>query len=272
VLFNLPAGSSSRQANSNDSIFNNTVIRMKSARIAMTCFSLALLISGCAGMPREGQADREVLSDPFERLNRSVFTFNDAIDRHLSKPISSGYKKVVPTPARRGITNFFNNLDEINTIVNSFLQGNLDGTMRSISRLLTNSTVGLLGLFDVATKMGVERTEEDFGQTFAVWGIGPGPYLVLPFLGPSSIRDGIGLIPGYFGLDPISYIDSTSTRWAVLGLKFINIRSQLSAAEQILNSQLDPYLFLRQTYEQRRINDIYNGNPPEEELDFFDEF
>jgi phospholipid-binding lipoprotein MlaA len=272
VLFILPVGSFPRWANNSDSIFSNTVIRMTSTRITITCVALVLLISGCAGTPPEAQSEREVLSDPFERLNRKIFAFNNTADRYLAKPISSGYKKVVPAPARKGVGNFFNNLDEIKTIVNSLLQGNLDGSMRSLSRLLTNSTIGLLGLFDVASKMGVERTEEDFGQTFAVWGISPGPYLVLPFLGPSSIRDGIGLIPGYFGLDPISYIDSTSTRWAVLGLKYTNIRSQLTAAEQILNSQLDPYLFLRQTFEQSRINDIFNGNPPEEELDFFDEF
>lgn len=230
------------------------------------------MLIGCTGMPREGQAEREVLNDPLERLNRSMFRFNDATDQYIASPVARGYKKVIPAPARKSVGNFFNNLDEINTIVNSLLQGNLDNSMRSLSRLITNSTVGLLGLFDVATAMGVERIEEDFGQTFAVWGIGPGPYLVLPFLGPSSVRDGLGLIPGYFGLDPISYIDSTSTRWSVLALKFTNIRSQLTAAEQILSSQLDPYLFLRQTYEQSRINDIYNGNPPEDDIGFFEEF
>ena len=244
---------------------------MNNPAIPVALLMLISVLTGCAGLPPESQADREVLHDPFERINRSIFRFNDATDRYLARPVANGYRKIMPAPARRGVGNFFNNLDEINTIANSLLQGNLDGAMRSVSRFLTNSTVGVLGLFDVATTFGVERNEEDFGQTFAVWGIGPGPYLVLPLLGPSSVRDGLGLIPGYFGLDPISYIDSTSTRWAVLGLKYINIRSQLSAAEQILSSQLDPYLFLRQTYEQRRINDIFNGNPPED-LGFFEDF
>lgn len=212
-------------------------------------------LGGCASNPTKPV-------DPWESFNRRVWEFNEDVDRVYLKPLARGYKKVLPTFARRGVGNFFRNLLEPTTIVNDLLQGKFAQAGSDTARFLVNSTFGVLGLFDVATKEGLERHEEDFGQTFAKWGIPSGPYLVLPFIGPSNVRDGIGLLPYYFLTDPRLAAENIETTIVLIGIDVIDRRAQLLTASRILDLQLDPYAFTREAYKQKRLDLIYDGDPP----------
>jgi phospholipid-binding lipoprotein MlaA len=202
--------------------------------------------------------------DPLEPINRGVFKFNDALDRAVTKPVAQGYRAVVPPPVRGGITNFFGNFRDVTTAVNNLLQLKIPRAASDVGRVLINSTVGILGFFDVASRLGLEKHDEDFGQTLGHWGMGPGPFLMLPFLGPSTARDTVGLVGDYF-TDPEFYIFNHSPEnYIVLGTRVINLRANLLAVEGLLDQEgLDQYAFLRDAYLQRRRNQIYDGNPPE---------
>ena len=223
---------------------------------------VAILLPGCA---TTGSLDE--YSDPFEKYNRAVYKFNDGVDKVLLKPIAKGYRKVIPSPVRRSVGNFFRNLLEPTTIINDILQGKFENAVTDFSRLLFNTSFGLLGIFDVATGMGIERHQEDFGQTFAVWGFKPGPYIMLPFLGPTNLRDGIGLLPYYLVTDPRLYNSDTTVNLALLGVNAVDSRAQLLTGSKLLELQLDPYAFLRETFNQRRVNLIFDGDPPLEEFE-----
>jgi phospholipid-binding lipoprotein MlaA len=227
---------------------------------------LVALLPACAHTgAREGE---EGNTDRFERYNRAMFKFNDKLDRAVLKPVATGYKKIFPSPIRRGVGNFFNNLREPTTIVNDLLQGKLDQAVRDFLRFGLNTTFGFLGWVDIASHGGLERHQEDFGQTFAVWGLGPGPYLVLPVIGPSTVADGIGFIPQALYTDPRTVaVDSTEEALVLIGIDVIDIRARLLGASKLVDLQLDPYIFTRETYLQQRRQLIYDGNPPlEEEL------
>jgi phospholipid-binding lipoprotein MlaA len=201
-------------------------------------------------------------SDPLEPINRGIYGFNDAVDRAVLRPVAKGYEKAVPSPVRSCITNFFANLGDIWSSINSFLQGNAHQGINSAGRVMLNSTLGVFGCFDLATGQGVPRVREDFGQTLAVWGVGPGPYLVLPLLGPSTLRDTIAL-PIDMAADPIGTIDHTRTRNATRALDIIDTRANLLPASKLVDDvALDPYSFVRDGYLQRRQDLIFNGNPP----------
>lgn len=187
--------------------------------------------------------------DPWQGFNRSMFTFNEQLDKYALKPIAQGYRFVMPDLAERGVDNFFSNLGDVRSIVNNLLQGKVDDALTGVGRVVFNSTFGLAGLIDVATPMGLEPKSEDFGQTLGYWGMDSGPYLVLPLLGPSSVRDGIGLVPD-MALDPIGQVDHVPTRNSLYGLKLDNARAQLLKAEQIISG--DKYIFVRDAYLQRR--------------------
>lgn len=225
---------------------------------------LVLLCAGCATRP-----PYEAASDPLEPVNRAIYTFNDYFDRGILKPVAKGYEKVVPGVARTGVRNFFNNLLEPMTIVNDVLQGKGGKAAGDTMRFGFNSTFGLLGLIDVSTGWGLEHHSEDFGQTFAVWGFGEGWYLVLPFLGPSNVRDAIGLIPAW-KMQPVQYVtDDPYIRYGLYGLYFVSKRAALLSASKVLDTAaLDPYLQVREAYRQNRWNAVHDGNPPEP--DFFD--
>ena len=223
---------------------------------------VAILLPGCA---TTGSLDE--YSDPFEKYNRAVYKFNDGVDKVLLKPIAKGYRKVIPSPVRRSVGNFFRNLLEPTTIINDILQGKIENAITDFARLLFNTSFGLLGIFDVATGMGIERHQEDFGQTFAVWGFKPGPYIMLPFLGPTNLRDGIGLLPYYLVTDPRLYNSDTTVNLALLGVNAVDSRAQLLTGSKLLELQLDPYAFLRETFNQRRVNLIFDGDPPLEEFE-----
>lgn len=226
---------------------------------------LALLCSGCAT-----RAPHEEASDPLEPVNRAIYTFNDYLDRGVLKPVAKGYVKVVPGTARTGVRNFFNNLLEPITIVNDVLQGKGHQAAGDTMRFGFNTIFGVLGLIDVATPWGLERHKEDFGQTFATWGIGEGWYIVIPLLGPSNVRDGVGTLLA-LKLQPVPYlVDDSATRYGIYSLYFISQRADLLSASEVLDTAaLDPYLQVREAYRQKRWSDIHDGNPPEP--DFFED-
>jgi phospholipid-binding lipoprotein MlaA len=201
--------------------------------------------------------------DPWEGMNRKIEAFNWQLDRVVLRPVASGYTKVTPKPARRGVSNFMDNLLYPLTMVNQFLQGKPGKGFSDTGRFMINSTFGLLGLFDPATKAGLPKNEEDFGQTIAVWGVGSGPFLMIPFLGPSTLRDG----PSRLLLDSQffapRYFDSDWARWGTAGLYFIDQRARVLDAESLIAG--DRYLFLRDAWTQRReflINDGVVADDP----------
>ena len=191
---------------------------------------------------------------------------NDGLDKVLLKPVATVYKTVLPQFVRTGVTNFYNNLYDVLTALNNLLQGKIGDAVSDVGRIAVNTTVGLAGFIDVATEVGLEKHKEDFGQTLGRWGINSGPYLQIPFFGPSSFRDGVGSVVD-FKLDPIRYIwrDHIPTRNSVWALYVVNLRANLLDSTKILDeAALDPYEFQRDAYLQRRRNLVYDGNPPPE--------
>jgi phospholipid-binding lipoprotein MlaA len=216
-----------------------------------------LFLGGCA---TTGSAPSDP-GDPYEKINRSILKFNLDSDKYFLKPLAKGYEKVLPKPVRIGVRNFFSNLWEPMTIVNDLLQGKFAHAGRDTSRFVINTTLGLLGVLDVATEMNLPRRKEDFGQTLAVWGVPSGPYLVLPFLGPSNIRDTTGLIPQYLYGDALFYMDSPESLY-VSSIRLVDTRARVLGTDELLEIQPDKYLFLREGFRQFRLNQIYDGNPP----------
>lgn len=201
--------------------------------------------------------------DPLEEYNRSAYSFNRLMDRMLFTPLAEGYNYIMPAPVNRGVTNFFNNLSEIRSAINNLLQLKIGRAFSDVGRLAVNSTLGVLGLMDVASNMNLPRYNEDFGQTLGVWGFGSGPYVMLPFFGPSSVRDGVGIVVDFFA-DPIFYLDKRSTRWSLWGLEIIDTRADLLNASRVIDqAALDPYSFIRDAYLQRREDLVYDGDPPQ---------
>lgn len=223
---------------------------------------VAVLGAGCAVVPPEEEA-----SDPLEPVNRAIYQFNEQFDRYLLKPVAQGYQDYVPTPARKSVSNFYSNLGEPLTATNAVLQGKFEQGAGDSTRFIFNTTFGILGFFDVATPMGLPRHDEDFGQTFATWGIGEGWYLVLPFLGPSTVRDTAGMIPdGY--LNPLYYVDDESWRYSLIALRVVDSRARLLGASRVRDTAaLDGYMFTREAYRQHRWNRIHDGSPPPPSFD-----
>lgn len=221
----------------------------------------ALLLTACASGPNANPRD------PLEPFNRSVYGFNDAVDRAVIKPVATAYRDVLPSPVRTGVSNFFNNLQDLWSFVNNTLQLKGEGAGNSIVRFGVNSVFGLGGLIDIATEMRIERHTEDFGQTLGRWGVGAGPYVVVPFLGSSTLRDTAALPVDMKG-NAVSQIDDVPTRNSATVLNLISRRSQLLDASRMLDEvALDPYTFTRDAYLQSRRNQVYDGNPPDEDED-----
>jgi phospholipid-binding lipoprotein MlaA len=240
--------------------------------LARRAAGLALLLltvglAACATLPN-GKADPR---DRFERFNRSVYKFNIALDHAVLRPVAREYVKVTPQTIRTGVNNVLTNLAYPVTLVNSFLQGKFHDGMSDAARLLVNSTIGIGGLFDPASGMGLDRHQADFGQTMGRWGMHSGPYLMLPFLGPSTVRDGFGLVPDYLLLHEIETVklfdNNPYVEWSLFAAGTVNRRTQLLDEDRILDSAYDPYAFLRNAYLQRRDYLIHDGNvSPEEEF------
>ncbi|MBR9827361.1 MAG: VacJ family lipoprotein [Oceanospirillales bacterium] len=194
--------------------------------------------------------------DPWEGFNRSMFTFNENVDRYAVKPFARGYRYVTPDLAEQGVSNVFDNIGDVGNLLNNLLQLKFEAAGKSFARLTFNTTFGLAGLVDVATPMGIEVHNEDFGQTLGFWGVGSGPYLVLPFFGPSTVRDGVSM-PVDWVADPVGYAGHVPTRNSLYGLRLADTRSRLLKAEQIVSG--DKYSFLRDAYLQRREYQINDG-------------
>ena len=230
--------------------------------VIMIYVPITFLSSGCASI--NGTTDPR---DPFENYNRAVYEFNHDFDRVYTKPIAKAYKKVMPTRVNRGITNFLSNLYDVTVLANDILQFKFGQAAQDTMRIFFNSTIGLAGFIDVATFMELPRHNEDFGQTLGYWGVPNGPYFVLPFLGPSTIRDTVGLATDYSFFNPM-FNQAVDVRNSMVILNFIDTRASLLGADRILEAAaLDPYVFTRDAYLQRRQNLVYDGNPPEEKLE-----
>lgn len=227
----------------------------------MFCLLVLLAVHGCATQPEKATDDpydefANEQNDPLESLNRRVFSFNSFLDRWLLKPLAKGYQWVTPSFVDRGVSNFFNNLSDVPGLVNAGLQGDVSQMATSTGRVLVNSTVGIGGLMDVASDMGMERRSEDFGQTLAVWGVGEGAYVELPFLGGRNLRDAVAIIPDIF-LNPVSYVDDQATRTGLTVLDTVDTRADLLALESFVAG--DRYSFIRDVYRQRRQSAVANG-------------
>jgi phospholipid-binding lipoprotein MlaA len=221
-----------------------------------------LLSMGLLGCATNG--DRR---DPLEPLNRGIYKFNDVVDRTVLKPVATGYREVTPDPVRTAVGNFFSNLDDALVLLNDLFQFKLEQAASDFSRLVWNTTAGIAGLIDVATPMELPKHNEDFGQTLGYWGIGNGPYLVLPLFGPSTLRDTVGLaVDSRF--DPVWQHTPVDERNTAVTIHTVDGRSRLLDAEKVLDeAAIDRYVFLRDAYLQRRRGLVYDGNPPREKFE-----
>ena len=214
-----------------------------------------LVLGGCASTGKNP-------ADPWEPMNREIFAFNDAVDKAVAKPIAQGYQKIMPSFAQEGVMNFYSNLEDVNSSLNQFLQGKPKEGVNDAARFVVNSVLGIFGLWDVATPMGLEKHDEDFGQTLGVWGVPSGPYFVIPLLGPSSVRDAPARL-----VDPQWYyaivIGDNWKYWTWWGLDKVRTRASLLTAESVLEkAAIDRYSFIRDAWIQRRLSQVYDGNPP----------
>jgi phospholipid-binding lipoprotein MlaA len=228
-------------------------------------FSLLLVLGVLAGCASTGE-ERDP-RDPFEPFNRGVYRFNDTVDTYVATPVARTYQKVLHQEIRTRVSNFFSNVQDIFIGVNNLLQGKFTDAVNDWGRFVFNSTFGLLGIHDVASEWGLEKHNEDFGQTFGRWGAPPGPYLVLPFLGSSNVRDGIGTGFDYY-FAPLGEVRPIELRNTLFGLYLVNTRAELLDASRILEeAALDRYVFQRDAYLQRRQSLVYDGSPPREKLE-----
>lgn len=225
-------------------------------------FVVVFISVGCATTSNLSSTTEE--HDPFEGYNRAIYSFNEEFDRVIAKPVAEVYQKVTPMWLDKGITNFFSNLDDVVVLANDILQLKPIQAASDTGRIIVNSTIGLLGFFDVASHMGLPKHNEDFGQTLGYWGVPSGPYFVLPFWGPSTIRDTAGLGTDYYLFDPVfRYVKDPATSNSMFIIDTIDFRADLLNASNLLEkAALDPYLFVREAYLQRRHHHIYDGSPP----------
>lgn len=235
-------------------------MRSSSRSLSASLLLAVSLLGGCATTGNR--------QDPLEPLNRGIYRFNDSVDKAVLKPVAEGYKAVLPSFVRTAVGNFFSNLDDVLVVLNDLLQLKLEQGVSDLGRLVWNTTAGIAGMIDVATPMGMEKHKEDFGLTLGHWGIGNGPYLVLPILGPSTLRDTAGLWVDAQA-DPVWNVNDIATRNTAVAVKTVDTRARLLGTETVLETAaIDPYVFVRDAYLQRRRALIYGGRPPLEEDDY----
>jgi len=231
--------------------------------VILSLLSVSLLLSACTSNQRQSTAEESAGDsaqaqniDSFAGFNRAMFSFNMTLDRWVLKPVAIGYTKVAPEPVESGVDNFFSNLRELRNVINDILQWKWRQAGNDSGRFLLNSTLGVAGLFDVASKAGLPESDgEDFGQTLAVWGVPQGPYLVVPFLGPYTVTSAAG-VPVDWTMHPLWYVDNRTVAWSAAGVDMIHTRSELLDSEELISG--DKYIFIRDAYLQRRnylIND-----------------
>jgi phospholipid-binding lipoprotein MlaA len=226
---------------------------------ALLAIAGVLTLSGCASFRAAAPGD------PIEPINRGIYSFNNTFDHYLFKPIAKGYDAVVPSLVKAGVSNVFQNVSDVQSLASDALQ--LKGAKfgDDLGRVMLNTTFGFGGIFDLATPLGIERGNEDMGQTLGYWGLGPGPYLIIPFLGPSSLRDAVGRY-GESKINPTSFVSSVPVRNSLTGLSVVDARVGLFPAEALLNqASLDRYTFLRSAYLQRRQSLVLDGKRPKDE-------
>ncbi len=230
------------------------------------------MLAGCASV------NAQYPEDPYENFNRQMFAFNDGVDRAVFEPVSKGYRAITNEPIRGGVRNFLGNLGEPVTFANEVLQGKMGNAAGTVGRFVINTTIGIAGIFNPAGAMGIERTDEDFGQTLGTWGVGEGPYLVLPFLGSTNPRDLVGL-GADIAMDPINYAEfdgADAARIAVPAANGLAVREELIETVETMRNQVDPYTTARRFYDRSRAAAIGNSEPeprtieqvPDFELDF----
>ena len=230
----------------------------------------AAALAGCASVPTPSEPTAGQKADPWEGMNRKIYAFNDAVDEAVVRPVAEAYRDVVPELVRTGFTNVLGNIADVWSSANHFLQGEFQSGVEMGFRVITNSFFGLGGLLDPASEMGLTRRSEDFGQTLGRWGVGPGPYVVLPFLGPSTVRDTLGFVVDR-QVSAAQILGEGNGRYAMAALELINARTNLLATTRLLDQiALDRYSFLRDGYLARRLDQVYNGAQPLENFD--DEF
>ena len=230
-----------------------TGIARQFSKLALVVAAAGLL-GGCAtsGNPK----------DPIEGFNRAMFGFNEGLDKVIIKPVATGYEAVLPDPIQTGVANFFSNIADLMIGVNNLLQGKPAQAASDAGRVLVNTTMGFLGIIDVASSMGMEKHEEDVGQTFGRWGMDDGAYVVLPFFGSRTVRDTFGLAFDVY-TDPVAHVDHIPTRNVLLTTRLISDRAEFLKADKVIEeAALDKYSYVRDAYLQRRRSLIHDGNPP----------
>lgn len=234
---------------------------MKRTASILALAGAVLLTSGC-GTVRQARGGPGQKLDPWENWNRKVFSFNEGLDENVLKPVATAYSNVVPEPVRRGVDNVYGNFADAWSAVNNFLQGKVEYGLRDVMRVGTNTFFGVLGVVDIASELGMERQYEDFGQTLGTWGFGPGAYIVWPLLGPSTVRDSVGL-PLDNAASPASVVNDGGSRYGITTLRVVNTRAKLLGASRVLDDiALDKYTFVRDAYLQRRRSLVYDGDAP----------
>ncbi len=234
------------------------VIRGVSRFCIVLLSSLVMLLSGCAST-QYVESDR----DPWQGFNRTMYGFNDTLDRAILKPAAQGYQAITPQFVEQGVRNFFSNLDDVSVAVNNLLQGKVSNSFSDVGRIVVNSTIGVLGLFDVASSMGLRKHDEDFGQTLGVWGMGSGPYIVWPIFGPSTLRDTPSIPVDRILLNPLTYVElKLGERIAVVALDTVSLRAELLSLEETVDEiSTDRYTFIREAYLDRRDFLVHDGSP-----------
>lgn len=219
-----------------------TTTRMRAITLGVAVLALA----GCSTVQTPSK------DDPWEGFNRTVYTFNDKLDQYALKPVAQGYVKVTPKPVQDSVTNFFANIGDVYNVANNLLQLKIADAVSDLMRIVINTVFGVGGLFDVATLAKLPKHNQDFGLTLGHYGVPPGPYLVLPLFGPSTVRDGVGLVPNYF-INPLTYVDPAALSWGLYGLNVVSTRANLLGASDLLQgAAIDQYSFVRNAYLQRR--------------------
>ena len=232
----------------------------------------ALLVASLAGCATTGGSSAPNPADPYEGFNRSVYNFNEKVDRYALKPAARAYRAVLPDPVQHCISNAFGNVGDLWSAVNSLLQGKPGDTANTLTRVGINTLFGFGGCNDIASTLpGLQKRQEDVGQTLGVWGVGSGPYLVLPIFGPSSGRDAVGFVADRFG-EPLAYLGDNTTYWALSATRVLSLRAELLDSKDVLdNASFDPYAFTRDAYLQRRRSMVYDGNPPDDRPKYDDD-
>jgi phospholipid-binding lipoprotein MlaA len=234
-------------------------VKIKMAKRVFSVAFAAALLSGCASTANHPQ-------DPFEGFNRAMFSVNEGLDVVI-KPVAQGYDYVAPQPLKTGVSNFFGNLWDVLTALNNLLQGKGSEGLSDIGRVLVNSTIGIGGVFDVASEMGLEKHAEDFGQTLGKWGVGEGPYFYWPLIGPRTTRDTFGWMVDSF-IDPVWNINDVAVRNSLVGVRYIDLRTSLLPTDKVVEqAAFDKYNYIRDAYLQHRRSEVGDGKSPVDGID-----